>query len=561
MARYFKTLIIIMFISSLIVNGQAVSEKVLNKVANNFMTDYFPGGARKIQSVIPLKFDSISSLNLFELEPEGWILLSADKKVEPVIGFSFTGHFKMPEQNLNDPVFNWLDLYHKQIKSIVADSSLKERSAWSRSSDNAVSRSLAAAAVRVDPFMVVNWGQGKNWNQFCPADKDGPGGHVYVGCVGVSLAQAMSVFKIPEKGQGYNNYLDPKYGTQFVNFGNTFYKWDSMSVSIADKYNSLLLYHCAVSVNMNFGADGSGTQTSYAASALRNYFGYSQKVLYQRRNGTDVEWRDLLNKQLLARRPIIYSGDADDGAPGHAFNIDGVINNSYFHINWGWSGSNNGYFTLDALNPATYNFNKNQAAVLGIQPFYYPTDITISDTIVMQYLPKGTIVGKLNVIDEATDNTYTLKLTCDSVFNGTEWVRNYFLHGDSLMTGRIFMNTDNGSDTIIISLKDKFNHNLIKKISLWIKESATGISSLKEENYDYFVLYPNPATDRILYIQKTQIKISSIRIYSISGALIRIINDPDPENGISLTGIQKGIYILEAELENHNLIHRRFIRN
>ena len=170
-------------------------------------------------------------------------------------------------------------------------------------------------------------------------------------------------------------------------------------------------------------------------------------------------------------------------------------------------------------------------------------------------------VGKLNVIDEATDNTYNLKLTCDSVYNGIEWTRNYFLYGDSLMTGRIFMNTDNGSDTVIISLKDKFNHNLVKKIPLWIKESATGISSLKEDNYDYFVLYPNPASDRILYIQKAQIKISSIRIYSISGAIIRIINDPDPENGISLTGIQKGIYILEAELENHNLIHRRFIKN
>ena len=561
MTRYLKAAVFFTFISSLIINGQAVSEQVLNRMANNFMTENFPGGARKIQTVIPLNFDSICILNLFELEPEGWILLSADKKVEPVIGFSFTGHFKMPEQNLNDPVFNWLDLYHKQIKNIVADSSLKERSAWSRSSENGVSRSLAAAAVRVDPFMVVNWGQGKNWNQFCPVDKDGPGGHVYVGCVAVGLAQAMSIFKIPEKGQGYNNYLDPKYGTQFVNFGNTFYKWDSMSVSIADKYNSLLLYHCAVSVNMNFGADGSGTQTSYAASALRNYFEFSQKVLYQKRTGTDVEWRDLLNKQLLAGRPIIYSGDADDGSPGHAFNIDGVINNSYFHINWGWSGSNNGYFTLDALNPASNNFNKNQAAVLGIQPFYYPTDITISDTVVMQYLPRGTFVGKLNVIDEATDNTYNLKLTCDSVYNGIEWTRNYFLYGDSLMTGRIFMNTDNVSDTVIISLKDKFNHNLVKKIPLWIKESATGISSLKEDNYDYFVLYPNPASDRILYIQKAQIKISSIRIYSISGAIIRIINDPDPENGISLTGIQKGIYILEAELENHNLIHRRFIKN
>jgi hypothetical protein len=561
MSGALKIATFLIFFSNLIISGQAVSEKVLNEMAIKFMTDNFPGGARKIQSIIPLNYDSLKLLNLFELEPEGWILLSSDKKVEPVIGFSFTGHFKIPEKNLSDPAYIWLDLYKKQIKQIVTDSTLKELGTWTRTRDSEVSRSLAAAAIRVTPFMVVNWNQGKNWNQFCPADVDGPGGHVYVGCVAVSLAQAMSVFKTPDKGQGYNNYLDPKYGTQYVNFGNTFYKWDSMSVSMADKYNSLLLYHCAVAVNMKFGTDGSGTQTTYAASALRNYFGFSLKTMYQKRSGTDIEWRDLLNKQLLLRRPIIYSGDANDGAPGHAFNIDGVINNSYFHINWGWSGTNNGYFTLDALNPGSYNFNENQAAVLGIQPYYYPTDITISDTIVNEYLPKKSFVGKLNVIDEATDNTYNLKLICDSVFTGAQWEKNYSLTGDSLLTGRVFRSTDLGSDTIIISLADKLNNKLTRKISLWIEGTATGTASNKEDYNDYFVLYPNPASDRILYSRNGMIRITAIRIYSISGKLIQCINSPNPENGIVLNALPKGLYIFEAELENHNLIHRRFIRN
>jgi Peptidase C10 family. len=200
-------------------NGQAVPKQVLNETANNFMIENFPGGVRKIRSIVPFLYDNLNTLNLFELEPEGWILLSADMKVEPIIGFSFTGHFTKPDENINDPMYNWFNLYQRQIKQIVTDESLKGINAWKKTE----TKGAAASSIRVNPFMEANWDQGKNWNQFCPADAAGPGGHVYVGCIAVSMAQAMSVFKKPEKGQGYNNYSDPKYGSQYANFGNTFY--------------------------------------------------------------------------------------------------------------------------------------------------------------------------------------------------------------------------------------------------------------------------------------------------------------------------------------------------
>jgi hypothetical protein len=310
---------------------------------------------------------------------------------------------------------------------------------------------------------------------------------------------------------------------------------------------------------MNFGTDGSGTQTSYAAAALRNYFLFPQNILYKRRNGTDAEWHNQLNDQLLYGRPIIYAGDAGDGKPGHAFNIDGVTNSIYYHINWGWSGSNNGYYTLDALNPGSNNFNENQAAVFGIQPFYYPTDITLSDTIVNKYQPAGKLVGKVNVIDEASDNSYSFKLICDSVYTGTIWEKNYVLDGDSIKTGRIFTDADGYTDTIAIELKDKFNNSLNKKILLSVGGSLTGIYSTKEDHRDDFILYPNPATNRLFFSQKSQAHLISIRIFSISGNLIQRISNPDPEEEIQISLLKPGFYILEAEMENQNLIRKKFI--
>ncbi len=49
----------------------------------------------------------------------------------------------------------------------------------------------------INPFIKVKWNQGAGWNMFCPMDEDGPGGHAYVGCVAVAMAQAMSVYEYP----------------------------------------------------------------------------------------------------------------------------------------------------------------------------------------------------------------------------------------------------------------------------------------------------------------------------------------------------------------------------
>jgi len=561
MQVFTKTVLFLSIVCSLSANAQTVPDNVLIEVANNFMVENFPGGAREIRSVIPFTYDSLNSLKLFDLEPEGWILLSTDAKVKPVIGFSFTGTFTKPVENVYDPMYNWFNLYQRQIKEIITNGSLKEEKAWGEMRKSAASKGTVSSNIRVMPFMTVNWGQGKNWNQFCPTDASGPGGHVYVGCVAVSMAQAMSVYKIPVQGQGSHNYLDPKYGTQYINFANTFYHWDLMSASEADQYNALLLYHCAVAADMDFGADGSETQTLNAAAALRNYFSFSRNLLYKARTGTDKEWQDMLSIELLHGRPVIYAGDADDGNPGHAFNLDGVMNSSYFHINWGWSGSNNGYYTLDALNAGSTNFNKNQSAIFGIHPLYYPTDINLSDTIVKEYKPKGTVVGIVSVIDEATDNSYVLKVTCDSVNTGTGWVSDFYLDGDSLKTGRVFTLTDKRVDSISVTVRDKFNNFFKKEILLKIGDTLTGISLPKEDQNDNFNIYPIPSTDYIFFNKKEQYNIISIRIFTISGILVKNINDPDKQNGIQISDLKEGFYILEAEFKNHSLIRKKFIKH
>ena len=48
---------------------------------------------------------------------------------------------------------------------------------------------------------------------------------------------------------------------------------------------------------------------------------------------------------------------ADVGAGGHAFVCDGYDENDYFHYNWGWSGRDDAWCPIGALNTTKYAFN------------------------------------------------------------------------------------------------------------------------------------------------------------------------------------------------------------
>ena len=148
-----------------------------------------------------------------------------------------------------------------------------------------------------------------------------------------------------------------------------------------------LMYYCGASVSMEYSSSGSSVNLSNIGNIVKGFrenFSYdgSSIQLVTRSNYTDNLWRQTLYNELNASpaRPIQYQGYGDGG--GHSFIIDGYDNNGWFHINWGWNGSNqkdqNGvdsYWTLNALNPGspgtgggTGGFNSLQNAVIGIKP-------------------------------------------------------------------------------------------------------------------------------------------------------------------------------------------------
>ena len=299
---------------------------------------------------------------------DGWVVVSADDVMVPVLGYNYDGVFPAKEiqtENFNSYMQNYADqvVYIKE-NNLTADN--ETLNAWSRlTTTNPASLNLRGDRA-IEPLLTSTWNQDDPYNLMCPEDAAGPGGHVYVGCVATAMSMIMHYWRYPLQGTGTHSYYIYPYGTQSVDYGASTYEWNGMQDDINNKFvweMAEIGYHAAVSVDMGFAPDGSGAYSADVPAALRDHFGYSSSIQYIQKQGyTTAAWNGLVTGELDAGRPIYYSGRSNEG--GHAFSCDGYQDDDYFHFNFGWSGSGNGYFTLTDVG----GYNQQQGMIRNFKP-------------------------------------------------------------------------------------------------------------------------------------------------------------------------------------------------
>ena len=352
--------------------GQTVTETKARKVAINFIDAKYSDKSESEYSLIMLKnFPNInpiqSQLYIFNLSSGGFIIISGEETAVPVIAYSDNGEF--PISNVNPNIKSWLDNYIEQINYYRENNSLsspKIKAEWTYLTNNIGSNPYQSSKA-ISPFLRSIWGQDGNYDDMCPTNSQGT---ALVGCVATAMAQVIYYYRYPTTGNGYYSYYASGFGTQSVNFGNSTYNYDEMAYDATTPMYEVaeLSYHCGVSVGMYYGITGSGANTYDVDDALEDYFLYSTTASYKSKQMYSTSaWATMLRDNIDDYHPVIYSGSGTSGA-GHAFICDGYDGSDYFHFDWGWDGYANGYYYLNALNPAGADFNSWQAAVFNIYP-------------------------------------------------------------------------------------------------------------------------------------------------------------------------------------------------
>ena len=278
-----------------------------------------------------------------------FVIVSGDERQERVLGYSENGTFS-PED----------------IPCCMAFM-LRE---YSREYDYLSTKSFSPSDVEKEPesskrrapayyncILETKWGQSAPFNNLC-------NGNV-AGCVAVAMAQIMYKHKYPSS-YSWSNMLKT-------------YQTNGYTTTQANAV-AKLIRDCGISVNMDYGTDGSSANTCDAAWALAHKFGYNPNIKYYMRNYfSQNKWEQIILEELKEERPILYSGKMSDEEAGHAFVLDGYDGNGFYHFNWGWKGSgvnpnygNESYFKLTSLTPKTGNttsdYTYNQSMVCQISP-------------------------------------------------------------------------------------------------------------------------------------------------------------------------------------------------
>lgn len=313
-------------------------------------------------------------------EGKGFTVVSGDDRLPEVVGYSDKGTYD--EENLPSNYVGFMKAYEEMVGQLDNGDS---RASASIAEAKAL-RSSGYQQPTVAPLLgSIQWNQIIPYNKMCPMYNST--NRSVTGCVATAMAQVMMYYQYPKTLQADI----PAYVTRTkylsipqINKGES-YDWNNMLPQYAS-YEPLnytdaqaaavakLLYHCGVACEMDYGPSSGANVTP---AILSTYFGYDSDLMQDLNRDvfTLAEWSQIMDKELTAKRPILYSGQSSDR--GHEFVCDGSDGNGLYHINWGWGGYQDGYFDVTILNPdkggagsgsAPDGYNQYCSMIVGIAP-------------------------------------------------------------------------------------------------------------------------------------------------------------------------------------------------
>ncbi len=317
---------------------------------------------------------------------KGYTIVSADDRLPAIVGYTVQGNFD--ESTLPAPYVAFITAYQEFAKAVVAGDARAVRLA---AEAQALRESSSYAQPTIAPLLgKIQWNQGEPYNNLCPEYATGK--RSVTGCVATAMAQVMVYWKYPSQLQtstsAYTTTTNKIAVPAIDKDAADTYDWDNMLPQYkTGQYNDTqaaavakLMYHCGAAIKMDYG-ESSGAYIN--AERLATYFGYDKDLMMDlyRETFSLEQWNTLIDTELKAKRPVLYSGQSSDG--GHQFVCDGSNGEGLYHINWGWGGYQDGYFDITILNPekggigsgsASDGFNQYSDMIIGIQPDNGKTD-------------------------------------------------------------------------------------------------------------------------------------------------------------------------------------------
>jgi hypothetical protein len=342
--------------------------------------------SKKSKAIIDYKVkatnSSLPNYYAFNMRDGGFIILSANDEYSPVLGFSDHGHIDFSHSQENIGLWGELSRHEIRINELrqqeykAPQKAINEWNTIKQLSTTGIVKKNITFTPIIGPLTTTLWNQDGYYNSSCPSDADGPDGCTYCGCLPIAISMLLKYYENPAPGNGFVSYNDPIYGLQEVDLCGQQFDYASMPDTLSQENKVLadFIYDVGKSMYTFYSTSYTATYVSRTVNALIYNYGFDQDMKDYR--GTNQEtYSKVLKTEFDEGRIVFLSGwsidSLDRGVIGHTWLADGYGYSAsgveYMHFNWGWGGSNNGWFLDTPGNWEPYETNPEQATI----PYYW----------------------------------------------------------------------------------------------------------------------------------------------------------------------------------------------
>lgn len=306
------------------------------------------------------------------LDPVGYVAISGETQIEPVIVYSFKSDFRFEETDMNlmlkmlrgdlELRFAALD---KTSRDVIADN-LAEWSEYLSGGEGLFAEHSSMTVY--GPWFDTNWGQGYPYNMRCPIDPE-TGSRCVTGCTATAMAMIHNYWEYPPfvafapDESYYSGYTSPAIFIDAPTATDDSLEYDNGTGHPSNSELANLMWASGVSVGSWYSSSGTGANVS--ASDYIDKWGYSESAITM--NGSSSDFYSYLSDDMIEGRPAQLAIYQADWSGGHSINCDGYNSSTNrYHLNMGWSGSANGWYSLPAGMPSGYSIISY--GVLGLEP-------------------------------------------------------------------------------------------------------------------------------------------------------------------------------------------------
>ena len=273
-----------------------------------------------------------------DAQNKGFVIVSGTTEMGEILAYS--NENALDTINLHPGLAQLLNSYKMAFKAINTNNAVETEA-----------KKGAFFAKTVAPLLKTTWSQDAPYNALL--------GYNYTGCVATTISQVLKYHEWPVQGMGNVSYVNTSDNrTLSGNLNLSQYDWANMLSNYDAPVQATQAQRNAVAKLMKDVGLASGMQyhpgfavatNQGAFDAFVKHFDYQATCVYQSTEGPSV-FADLLRQELVDGFPFYFYGATKDYKGAHAWVVDGFDDKGFFHMNFGWNGQSNGYYSLSALN-------------------------------------------------------------------------------------------------------------------------------------------------------------------------------------------------------------------